>query len=262
MERDNDMKAMLLRVGIDKGKMDGALGPIFDDRKFEFVPISDYWSKKKSNMTYRNTIGKSGKPFSAFLPESFADRSLHNDPEFDSYTYGDDTRKRNYFHNIRRPEDEDPNMYPGDFLVFYAGLKPYEAPKQREGLYIVGYFEIEDIVDFRENIPENELGEYEWKFQNNPHVPIPENNRPIIVKGRNPGSELLPEAIPISKDGSDSRGNRLQIASDEMEPWIDHMGPMKSLQRSIPPRFIRSEYVEQFMARLRKRESLSPGPHS
>jgi len=32
------MKAMLLRVGIDKGT-DGILAPIFNDRTFEYIPI-------------------------------------------------------------------------------------------------------------------------------------------------------------------------------------------------------------------------------
>jgi hypothetical protein len=259
------MKAMLLRVGIDKGT-DQALGPIFNNKEFEFVPISDSWSKIKPSMTYRNTIGRSRKPFSTFLPKSIADRHLHNDPEFKTFTYGDDTCKRDYFHNIKEPGDKD--LKSGDFLIFYAGLTPYEAPDQKEGLYIVGYFEIEEVVDFRENIPENELIEYKEKFQNNPHKLIPENNEPVIVKGKESGkgeepkSELLNKAILISEDGLDSARKKLLIASKEIEPWIERLGPKKSLQRSVPPRFIRSEYVEQFMDRLRKKKSLSPGPHS
>jgi hypothetical protein len=34
------MKALLLRVGIDKGS-GGIYGPIFDDGSFEFVPIPE-----------------------------------------------------------------------------------------------------------------------------------------------------------------------------------------------------------------------------
>ena len=50
------MKAMLLRIGIDKGT-DGTLAPIFEDELFEYIPISGGDPQSKENRTYRNTMG-------------------------------------------------------------------------------------------------------------------------------------------------------------------------------------------------------------
>ena len=47
------MKALLLRVGIDKGT-DGALAPIFKDGSFEYIPISEGDPESKEDRTYRN----------------------------------------------------------------------------------------------------------------------------------------------------------------------------------------------------------------
>jgi hypothetical protein len=251
------MKAMLLRVGIDKGT-DGFLGPIFKDGTFTFVPISKdtrRYPPNKNDKRYSDLFSDEDGNLPKFLPPKMANKYAHNDPEFVTFTYGDDTRKRDYFHKL----SGDDGMEPGDFLVFYAGLTPYEVPDQKEGLYIVGYFEVEEVVDFRKNIPEPELRRYEEAFKNNPHVPI-RNERPIIVKGKEGKGGLLHKAILISEDGLDKNAKRLLIASKEMVSWLEPLGPRSSLQRSIPPRFVRSEYVEQFMDRLRNGRPLSPGP--
>ena len=62
------MNAMLLRVGIDKGT-DGTLGPIFEDGSFEYIPISEGDSKSKEERTYENTLGRSGRPLTTYLPK-------------------------------------------------------------------------------------------------------------------------------------------------------------------------------------------------
>lgn len=61
------MKALLLRIGIDKGT-DGALGPIFEDKSFEYIPISERHQSTEER-TYRNTLGRKGQPLSTYLPK-------------------------------------------------------------------------------------------------------------------------------------------------------------------------------------------------
>ena len=53
------MKALLLRVGIDKG-CGGTLAPIFDDGSFEFVPIPESVPAPGAP-TYNDRIGRKGK---------------------------------------------------------------------------------------------------------------------------------------------------------------------------------------------------------
>ena len=58
---------MLLRVGIDKGT-DGALGPIFSDGSFEYIPLSEK-SNTSEKKTFSNTKGLNGMYFTQYLPE-------------------------------------------------------------------------------------------------------------------------------------------------------------------------------------------------
>ena len=107
------MKAMLLRVGIDKGT-DGTLAPIFADGTFEFIPISER-DKSKESRAYREVIGRSGKSLSIYLPKKIWNRIPHFDPEFETFTYGDPTAKKKYLLKLKKD----------DLLVFYPTFRTY-----------------------------------------------------------------------------------------------------------------------------------------
>lgn len=131
------MKAMLLRVGIDKGT-DGVLAPIFKDGTFEYIPLSDKNTDSVEEKTFKNTLGVHGRYLSHYLPEKIHDRVMHDDPEFETNTYGDQTVKGKYLLKLEK----------NDLLVFYAGLAPYENTDFDEALYIIGYFVVDVVVDF------------------------------------------------------------------------------------------------------------------
>jgi len=57
------------------------------------------------------------KYFTQYLPKKIKDRKLHFDRNFETFTYGDQTVKRNYLLKLEK----------GDLLVFYAGLTPYKT---------------------------------------------------------------------------------------------------------------------------------------
>jgi hypothetical protein len=82
----------LLRVGIDSGS-GGMVGPLFADGTFEFVPIPD--STGLDERTYGNHMARTGEPLSRFFPPArqaaMRSQSMHLDPEFASFTYGDPT---------------------------------------------------------------------------------------------------------------------------------------------------------------------------
>ena len=105
------MKAMLLRVGIDKGS-DGILSPIFPDGNFEYIPLSESDEKSGETRTYRELIGRIRKPLAHYLPSKIASRKVHYDPEFETLSYGDKGIKGKYLLKLEH----------GDLLVFYAGL--------------------------------------------------------------------------------------------------------------------------------------------
>ena len=110
------MKALLLRVGIDKGS-DGILGPIFSDGSFEYIPIPETDLNSHETRTYDNTKGRFGKYLSFYLPKKGKNKKIHFDPEFQTFTYGDIKTKAKYLSKLKKD----------DIIVFYAGLTPFNT---------------------------------------------------------------------------------------------------------------------------------------
>jgi len=221
------MKAMLLRIGIDKGT-DGALAPIFRDGSFEYIPISEGDSESSEDRTYANTIGRSGQSFATYLPRSIANRKMHYDPEFDTLTYGDPTVKRKYLVKLA----------PGDLLVFYAGLTPFQHNQYPTGLYIIGYFTVQHIFDFNALKPD-ELNALYGRYPNNAHLKRQMDPTDLVLIVGMPGQcKLLEKAIPISEKKLNVNGIPYDAVSEKMEKILGIHG---SIQRSIPPRWILNE---------------------
>lgn len=222
------MKAILLRIGIDKGT-DGALAPIFHDGSFEYIPISEGDSQSKEDRTYKNTIGRSGKSLAVYLPKRIENRTMHYDPEFDTFTYGDPTSKRKYLSKLKKD----------DLLIFYAGLSPFQNVIFQTGLYIIGYFTVEKVLDFNQ-LSQKEIEEYYQFYTNNSHLKRSQNAADlVIVVGDKSKSKLLDKAILISQNKYDKRGRTYQAVSSMMEELLGISG---SIQRSIPPRIIMNEH--------------------
>jgi len=225
---------MLLRVGIDKGS-GGQYAPIFESGFFEFIPIPrGKISEDARGKTYKDRVGRTRRPLSNYLRPAIENCVIHDDPEFVTFTYGDDTIKA---HQIRKLE-------PDDLLVFYAGLKPWPEPFMNSpygsGLYIVGYFTIERIIDFNDLRP----GEMDLCARN-AHIAERTTRNLVVAKGVKDRSRLLDLAIPISQIHNDRAGRPNLHVSDEMQTLLGISG---SIQRSIPPRFIESE---EYLANLR-----------
>ncbi len=221
------MKAILLRIGIDKGT-DGTLAPIFHDGSFEYIPISEGDSQSKEERTYKNTIGRSGKSLSAYLPKRIENRTMHYDPEFDTFTYGDPTSKRKYLSKLKKD----------DLLIFYAGLSPFQNANFQTSLYIIGYFTVEKVLDFNQ-LSQKEIEESYQFYPNNAHLKRSQDTEDlVIVVGDQSRSKLLDKAVLISQNKYDKRGRTYQAVSSTMEELLGISG---SIQRSIPPRIITME---------------------
>lgn len=223
------MKAMLLRVGIDKGT-DGALAPIFSNGSFEYIPLSEKNSKTIEKRTFETTLGNKGIPFSKYLPKKIKKRKLHLDPEFETFTYGDQTIKRNYLLKLEK----------NDYLVFYAGLTPFENNVYEEALYIIGYLEVEEVIDFDKLTPNEQMRSIQI-YKNNSHIKSQGFEKLVIVKGYVKTSKLLDKAVLLSDRKLNKIGRNYHAVSPEMENLLGISG---SIQRSIPPRFITENNFE------------------
>ncbi|WIG61407.1 MAG: hypothetical protein OJF49_004155 [Ktedonobacterales bacterium] len=228
------MKVVLLRVGVDTAS-GGILGPVFSDDTFEFIPIPDGWHLDAR--TYGNTLGRHGRVFADYFAVGqrarISQESMHVDPEFETFTYGDPTR----------PKARLRELSGGDLLVFYAGLQGYDCAR-KPALYIVGYFEVA-IAGLA-----TQLGDVTVTalFSANFHVRHPkvfpdQRDRLVLVKGT-PASRLLEHAVQISEDGKDRSGRRIHVLSREMRAVFGDFDGHVCIQRS-PPRWVAPAYVDR-----------------
>jgi hypothetical protein len=218
------MNVVLLRVGIDTG-CGGIHSPLFADGSFEFIPIPDRGGRDER--TYGNTIGRSGHPLLSYFPESrrniAATQSMHVDPEFSTFTYGDPTPPKR---GLKR-------LQPGDLLVFYAGMQGWGCTTE-PALYVVGYFDVARVG------LASELGDetVHREFGANCHVRHSavyedQRDRLLLVRGGT-GSRLLERAHHLGGRVLREDGTYWQVLSPEMEAVFGTFGGIGSIQRSTP----------------------------
>jgi hypothetical protein len=227
------MQVVLLRVGIDTGS-GGILGPLFRDGSFEFVPIPDRWGIDKR--TYGNIRGRHGRSMIHYFPEArretMSRQSIHFDPEFRTFTYGDPTTPKASLQRLNE----------GSLLVFYAGLKGWDFAC-RPALYIIGYFEVSH-AGLATSFTRAELR----PLRNNFHVMHAgvfkqQKHRLVLVKGGT-GSRLLEKAVKISSVGKDKAGHSLYRLSPQMQKVFGNFDGRTGIQRS-PPRWVASEFTQR-----------------
>lgn len=239
-------QVVLLRVGIDSG-CGGMQGPLFKDGSFDFLCIPD--NKGVSVHTYGNMTGRDGRPHSDYFLESrrkvMATQTVHVDPEFDTFTYGDPTTPKRSLRHLK----------PGDFLVFYCGLQEWDSEtgwnrEHSPSLYLAGYFEVLHAglaLDLGEKLVRTE-------FAKNFHVRYPsvyrrDRKNLVLVKG-GPGSRLFRKALQINSIGKDVAGRPLKVLSPKMQKVFGPFGGNISIQRS-PPRWVEPDFVPKAIEFLR-----------
>lgn len=242
-------QVVLLRVGVDAG-CGGIQGPLFKDGGFEFISIPD--KKRVSVHTYGNMLDRGGEPVTRYFPKArrtlMASHTVHVDPEWETFTYGDPTPPKR---SLRR-------LNAGDFLVFYCGLQEWDNEigwneTRRPALYLVGFFEVALAglaINFDKKILKHEFGlNFHVRY---PSVFRQQKDDLVLVKGGS-GSRLFKEARQISVEGRDRTGKPLKVLSPAMQKVFGKFGGHVSIQRS-PPRWVEAEFVDRAIAFLRKLE--------
>jgi hypothetical protein len=226
------MKVAMLRVGIDTGS-GGIHGPLFQDGSFDFIPIPDGFGIDER--TYGKAKGLKQRNLIEYFPESrhsaMMSKSIHFDPEFETFTYGDPTPPKA---GLRRLEK-------GDMLIFYCGLEGWDH-RSDPALYLFGYFEVLWAGK------SHEIGRQETfkLFQDNFHVrhsKVFERQKDdlVLVKGSDQ-SRLLKRAVRISVTGRNRAGQPLKVLSPEMQGVFGDFKGKLSFQRS-PTRWVDPAFV-------------------
>lgn len=234
---NNDLKVVLLRVGIDTGS-GGMLGPIFADDSFEFIPIDA--RHDCLDRTYGNTEGRHNRDFIEYssknLREKMKNALLHFDPEFGTFTYGDPTTLKQSLKKLER----------GDLLIFYAGLKGWDNCKTPAGLYIIGYFVVETAGTYND-LKRDGLLE---RFAKNWHILNKDErfDRLVLISGGT-GSRLLDKAVRISalEKVLDKGGHPVFVLDSALQCHFGNFTELNAIQRSTP-RWVKPEFSEKAAA--------------
>jgi len=196
------MNLYLLRVGADSTHY----SRIFPDGSYIFIPIPDeekYLVKEKAR-TYREYTWRN-HPVCEYLPDRIQNRCIHNDPEFETFTYGSPRYNRNG--SVEKNYRKLAAMQEGDMLTFYAAFT--SNGHEIEGYYFFAYF----IVDRPITVPDNLTDEEKELVENNhhfTHIGALQNQEQVIVKGCPKQSRLFRKAVLLSshKHGIEGRNYR------------------------------------------------------
>ncbi|WP_336360216.1 hypothetical protein [Haladaptatus sp. ZSTT2] len=195
----------------------GFRGPIYDDGRFEYVPIPEEKATIEPVATYAD-LG-----LSMDIPAEIRDTPVHLDPEFagygpcEAYTYGDP------FGVKAKPLSE---LSAGDYLFFYATLstvgdQPASWISPRWGCYLIGQFELATAPVTGEafaHLP----AEQQAAFSSNAHLKRDPFDARVLVRGDPEGSQLYERAVPLSSPEAGATANHIvtEWSSDSGNgPW-------------------------------------------
>ena len=233
-------RAFLIRVGMDS-TYGGFVSPIFPDKSFVFIPIPNVrdWGYQLDQpydeaKTYSQLTTESGEPLSNYLPhdrikvvdrvlENPANLPVHNDPEFNTNTYGEKKEKKVIYSKVKDFEE-------GDFIVFYGTFFPCQfdfkykdctlseltrMQQKKKQFYIFAYLELKYPP-----IEQSYYKQYENEIQNNAHYlrgDFEKHDKSFILKGTKDSGLIKPIRID---DGTIIGGNyymKPEIAQYKLE---------------------------------------------
>lgn len=146
------MKLYIANVGVNKkhASEGGIKSPVFPNGTFEFIPILEDKRDCRYTSNIYSTIKCYNNPkltLSHYIgKEEYHNYAVHNDPEFETFTYGDIYTPR--ASNLK-------DVKPNDIILFLARLYEYKKDKKGAGFtdnkgnfYFIGYFTIEKNKEF------------------------------------------------------------------------------------------------------------------
>ena len=155
-------KICLINVGANSAhrKLRSAL---FSNGSFEFIPIPDpCLNETTRGLRYNQLRAFNGLKICELISKDYQNQCAHNDPEFETYTYGDYPTCHARAANLKR-------LGKGDYIFFFARLVPWSKGQFGSGarFAIIGFIEIEKIFkDITRRPPEHEFNQ----IANNAHV--------------------------------------------------------------------------------------------
>lgn len=230
VERNSNVRALLLRAGIDKQSA-GAYGPVFEDGSFEYIP-KPAENESAARVTYNQRLGRKRLPLAVYLPRTLKNAALDENPDFEACRFGAAPSLRTYLGPLRRD----------DLLVFYAGLQPFHTDAYRTGLFVIGYFTVKDVVAF-DDLSQMEAQRYSKHIVHS-DAKSSDTRGSVLIVGDKEHSKLLDTAVPLASPvvNRDKGAGAAFVSSDEM---IELIGLPGAIDNNAPPIWIvGQEYVK------------------
>ena len=205
------MTVVLAGVGADTTNL-GTLAPLYDDGRFEYVPIPEKTAETTESVTLgdwslRYDDRTAAELTSRIRPQPVRDDDrvltgsaieewpIHHDPNFEALTYGEH-RTSGYVSRLR-------SLEPGDVVGFYAGLR--RPGGDRAHRYLIGYFTVSEVGVLRPDGPRDERERLLARHADNAHAKrasdgVPYLDKPVvIVDGTTPGGLFERHPIRLSE---------------------------------------------------------------
>ncbi|MCU4741469.1 hypothetical protein [Natronoglomus mannanivorans] len=204
------MTAVLAGIGADSTNV-GALAPLYDDGRFEYVPIPEKTRDTRETATLGSWPLRHGEGVAADLTTRIRPRPgddelgtvtgtaleswpLHRDPNFEALTYGE--HRPGYVRALR-------SLEPGDAVGFYAGLR--RPTGDRAHRYLIGYFTVEAVVELTPAMDVEERERVLETYSTNAHAKRAREGElyhaeksVVIVDGRAPGGLFERDPVRLS----------------------------------------------------------------
>ncbi|AFZ71440.1 Nmad3 family putative nucleotide modification protein [Natronobacterium gregoryi] len=205
------MTVVLAGIGADSTNL-GALGPLYDDGQFEYVPIPEKTRETTESETlgswkFRNDDRTAADLTTRIKPQPIQEDErvvtgddleswpLHRDPNFETLTYGEH-RTSGYVSRLRA-------LGPGDVVGFYAGLRRPEGDRAHR--YLIGYFTVDAVDVVTPETPPDERAAILETHSDNAHAKRVRDGdlylekTVVIVAGREPGGLFDRHPIRLSE---------------------------------------------------------------
>ncbi len=194
------MADRIFLVNVGANASHGVRSPLFADGTFELLPIPEprkWWAPPMSTYAKLDCFNDPGESVAKYVSARHRGTRVHNDPEFETFTYGDDCGVNPRAAALKQAR-------PGDVLLFVARLVRYESGRftKEAGFYFVGYIRIEDMLQDVRKFP---FGKALVAFGHNAHIrrAIYHQKTALngfsVFKGSAAGSKRLQRAVPLTR---------------------------------------------------------------
>jgi hypothetical protein len=195
---DPSSRIFLANVGVNASHRFAS--PLFDDGSFEFITIPETPADIRGENIVRYRDLKSfhdpNCDLTKYIPARLWDIPTHNDPEFETLTYGDNCGWSPRAAALK-------GMVPGDCLFFIVRLERWRSssPTGEFGFYLIGFLEIEEVFA---NVTERPDGAAMNCIGRNAHVRRGLTNQKYLdgfwVFAGSQNSRRFKKAVPVTRD--------------------------------------------------------------